>query len=269
MPELDASFDDASPVTEPTEEATEVVEDSLGNQFLSKIPEQDRPIVGKYVKDWDGNVTRKFQELQGQLKPYKELGNLEEIQKARQFYNVWQTNGEQVFGNLLKGFFQHYGDDAYNRLNAMLGIEAAQMAEEQQEWEYETEEEDPRDIQLQNMQQELEEFRAWREQQESYVEEQQASAQLDDMLAGMHNVRADIPEKFILQGIAAGSNPEQIIAFYDELAANRGSQNTPRNTPPPVMGGQGGVPSGQVDVSKLDRKGRTALVAQFLEAAGQ
>lgn len=266
MPELDASFDDASPAEEPTENV-EVVEDSLGNQFLSKIPEQDRPIVGKYVKDWDGNVTRKFQELQGQLKPYKELGAIEEIQKARQFYDVWQNNGEQVFGNLLKGFFQHYGDEAYTKLNAMLGVEA--MAEEQQEWEYETEEEDPRDVQIQNMQAELEEFKTWREQQENYVLEQQASSQLDEMIGAMHNARSDIPEKFILQGIAAGSNPEQIIAFYDELAANRGSQNTPRNTPPPVMGGQGGVPSGQVDVSKLDRKGRTALVAQFLEAAGQ
>jgi hypothetical protein len=261
--ELDASFDDASPAPETTEE-TVVVEDSLGNQFLSKIPEQDRPIVGKYVKDWDGNVTKKFQELRGQLKPYQELGDLEQIQKAHNFYNNFRTNGNQVFGQMVKGFFDHYGENAPTELNKLLGIEMPN--EEVNDWEETSEEPDPNEVFQQNVSAELEQLREFKETYEQQQLEAQLEKQVDSMVTAVHNTRSDIPEKFVLQGIAAGAQPEAIIAFYDEIR-NSGSQQAPRN-PPPIMGGQGGVPSGQVDVTNLTPQQRKAAVAQYL-AAGE
>ena len=260
--EFDASLDEPSPAVS---EESVVVEDSLGNQFLSKIPEQDRPIVGKYVKDWDGNVTRKFQELQGQLKPYKELGDLDQIRAAHNFYNNFRTNGNQMFGTMIKAFFEHYGETAGQELNRLLGIE---MAQQEGDWEYQDEEEpDDNQIFQQNVVSEIEELRSFKETYEQQQLEAQLEKQVDSIVGAVHNARSDIPERFVLQGIASGATPEKIIAFYDEIR-NSGSQQTSRN-PPPIMGGQGGVPSGQVDVSKLDAKGRKSLVAQYLAASDQ
>lgn len=263
--ELNASFDETASPAEPVEE-TVVVEDSLGNQFLSKIPEQDRPIVGKYVKDWDGNVTKKFQELHERYKPYKDLGDPTEVQQAYQFYNHFKTNGESMLGNMVKAFYQHYGDQAPARLNQLLGVDVSN-----EDWEYEEEgdeEIDPNEAFQQNVQAELEELRSFRETYEQQQIEAQVNQQLDATLAAMHNERPEIPQDFLVQGIASGATPQQILSLYDQIAASRGSQSSPRN-PPPVMGGQGGVPSGQVDVSKLDAKGRKALAMQYLESAGQ
>lgn len=266
--QLDASFDDASPAPETTEETVEVVEDSLGNQFLSKIPEQDRQIVGKYVKDWDGNVTRKFQELRGQLKPYQELGELEQIQAAHNFYNNFRTNGTQMFGTMVKEFFKHYGEEAPAQLEKLLGVTVSNQQEPvENEWDYSQEEPDETQVQLQNVQSELEQLREFRETYEQQQLESQLEKQVDSMVSAVHNQRSDIPERFVLQGIAAGAQPEAIIAFYDEIRSS-GSQQAPRN-PPPIMGGQGGVPSGQVDVSKLDSRGRKSAVVQFLAAGDQ
>ena len=103
---------------------------------------------------------------------------------------------------------------------------------------------------------------------EQEKQEAELNKQLDATLNQMHTVRPDIPEQFLIQGIAAGNDPKSIVELYDQITKNVGSQRPPR-TPPVVMGGQGGVPSGQVDVSKLNKEQRLAYMAQMLEASQQ
>lgn len=137
-----------------------------------------------------------------------------------------------------------------------------------QEWDYSQGEPNPMDLQFQNMAQKLEEMEAWKVEQEQAALEAELERQVDGIVKGVHTTRSDIPDRFILQGVASGASPEKIIAFYDEIR-NNGSQQQSRPNPPPVMGGQGSMPSGQVDVSKLTPQQRRAYVAQQLAALDQ
>ena len=260
--DLNIEGETASPATPPVEELT------LGSQFLSNIPEQDRPIVQKYVKDWDGNVTKKMQALHEQYKPYKELGaDVEELKRAYAFTNNFRQNGPQMFGTMLKGFFEHYGDNAYQELNRLLGIEAAAMSQDQEQWQY-TEEPDEDTIFRTQVQQELEELREFKQQYQQQQEHEAASRQFDQILQSVSQSRPDVPQQFIIQGFAAGeTNIQNILSSWDSYKEQFGGQQTSRPNPP-VTGGQGGVPAqGQVDVSKLDKSGRMSLVEQMLAAS--
>lgn len=281
--EIDISLDggtDASP-SEPVVEET--IDYGLSESFLNQIPEEHRGIVGKYVKNWDGTVTKKFQDIHEQYKPYKELGELEELQRAAKFANEFRQNGEGMFGKMLKGFFETYGDQAYARLNELMGIQTQQEAGEMAynddgEWEdfaNGEEEPDPRDIQLANMAEKLEQFEQWQAEQQEKAEMAEASSVLDNLVSQIHTARNDIPEEFILDGFAAMKNPQQIVESWDSWFGGRqtnGQQPVSTSRPlPPNVGGQGGVPSaGQVDVKSLDKQGRMALAEQWLaNAQGQ
>lgn len=267
--ELDASFEsDASP----TEDVVELTpEETLGNQFLSNIPEQDRPIVAKYVKDWDGKVTKKFQSIHDKYRPYKDMGELEELQKAYQFYGNFRSNGEQMFTQMLQGYIQHYGADAPRMLMEALGVSDYQNGQQQSQdqWDYSQGEPTQQDVQFQNMQEELNQLREFQQQQIEFQQTQELEKQLDAILDQMHTARPDIPQEVLLQGIAAGIEPNTIVSNYDNLVKSIGSQRQ-RPNPPTVMGaGQGGLPSSQVDVAKLDAKGRKSLIEQYLAASSE
>ena len=78
--------------------------------ILNKIPEQDRNIVAKYIKDWDGNVTKKFQEIHENYKPYKEFGSVEDLKTAMEI--ISQMNNDPIgFINLMQEALKESGFD--------------------------------------------------------------------------------------------------------------------------------------------------------------
>lgn len=273
LDEIDVSLDngDASPSEPEVEEV--VYETTFDESFLNHVPEEHRPIVGKYVKDIDGKITKKFQEIHNQYKPYKELGEVEQLQRALHFTEHFQQNGEQVFAKMLKGFINHYGpENAYKELNRVLGLEVPEVSDNYiPEGGWEQEEPDPKDVQLQNVMSELEQLKAWRAEQQEQSEMAEAATQLDALIGQMHNARPDIPEEFMINGFAAGQNPQQILESWDSWFGGKANGQQPQQNSrptPPIVGGQGGVPSsGQVDASKLDKQGRMNLAEQWLAAA--
>lgn len=266
--ELDASFDiPVSPAEPPVEIASEPeVEVTLGNEFLHGIPDQDRPIVAKYIKDWDGNVTKRFQKIHDEYRPYKELGDVEAIQRAINFQENFRQSGDQVFANMFKHWFEFHKDQAVPKLYELLGVEGARDMYGQQmndEGFDPGEPPDPRDIEFSNMQQELEEMRAWRAEQTEAAQMAEAQKQLDNVMRDLHNAHGDFDDTYVITQMAAGANPQQAIEAYQNLVSGIGSRQ-PTRTPFKTMGGQGGVPSGQVDVTKLGPADRKAAVQQML-----
>lgn len=265
---LNVSFEEASP--DEQTETPELPSNAFFNQqeFLSAVPEQDRPIVQKYLKPvmsgWDAGINKKLEERANEVKRWAELGDYEEVQKAHTFFNNFRTNGETIFAEMVKSYFQHYGDEAPAKLNELLGVNVSDFQNQQEEYE----EPDPNEVFQQNVMKELEEFRAWREEQQQAQTEQQLNAQLDNILNQMHTTRPDIPQDYILMGISSGVDPQTIVNNYDALKQSISSQ-VQKPQPPIVMGGQGGIPSGQVDVSKLDAKGRMSAVEQWLAASSE
>jgi hypothetical protein len=264
----DVSFGEPSQSSsEPqVQEAAESIE-GLASPFLAKIPAQDRAIVGKYIKDWDAGVTKRFQEYSGKLKPYEALGPIEELERWRNLHNNFRANPEGVFRIMYEGLQQQYGEDFEQQLVRILGLEEeGEMSDEQGYYEEEQqggEEYDENEVFQQNVISELEELRAWRDEQMQAQASQMEEAQLDQVLTALHQRYGDFDDEGVLIRIAAHGDPHKAVQEWRQMVSKY-SQNGPQRQAPKVMGGQGGVPSEQVDAKSLRGEQRKALVAQML-----
>ena len=252
-----------------------------GQEFISTVPEADRPIVQKYLspvmQQWDGGLNEKFQTSAAKIKQYEELGELEKIQRATSFYDGWNADPENTVRSILGAIAEYSGSaEAFaQQMYALTGIPQSPQGEQQvtnldQGFNME-EEEDPRDQlfeQLAQNQQELNErMEAWQTEQEDARD----NAALDNEMNRLHNQYGQFDDSYVLLQIANGVPSDQAVQAFQSLGQTYfgGNSQPPPRTPPKVMGGQGGIPSGQVDPSKLKPQDRRALVQQFLDAQAQ
>ncbi len=91
---------------QPVEEQESESGGELSNPFLQNVAEEDRDVVGKYVKPWDANVTRRFQEVHNQYKPYKDLGEIEQLKQDVEIANFIRNNPDQMYQMLHEQFGQ-------------------------------------------------------------------------------------------------------------------------------------------------------------------
>lgn len=265
---------DVSEQTEqPVQSSEPQVEETLGNSFLTKIPEQDRAIVAKYVKEWDANVTRKFQESAGKLKPYESLGPLDEVQKYVNFGQNFRNNPQardELFRRMWQGYQQQYGEEFDSRILELLQL---QLEEEMNEQEFDggQDYDEPDEFQVfqQNVSSELEELRAFKESYEGERQTAQEMEQLDTVIKAMHNKFGDFNDRFILAQLATGADIPTAIKAWNETVSGISNQQGPKRQPPKTIGtGQGGVPNEQVNTNELRGKDRRAAVEAMLEQLG-
>lgn len=237
----------------------------LASPFLAKIPASDRAVVGRYIKDWDAGVTKKFQEYSGKLKPYEALGPIEELIKYRQLAMNIRTNPEAVFKIMFEGFQEQYGDEFEQRLPQILGLEEAMTdydyngeGEEYEEGEY-----DPNEVFQQNVVAELEDLRTWRESQEAAALQAEENQQLDAVLGALHQRFGDFDDDGVLIEMAKHGDPIRAVNDWRQKIS-RYSQNGAQRQAPKVMGGQGGVPSEKVETNALRGAERKAAVMNML-----
>lgn len=240
--------------------------EGLASPFLAKIPPQDRDIVGRYIKDWDAGVTKRFQEYSGKLKPYEQLGTVDEIVKWQNLHNNFRYNTEWVFKTMYEGLLEQYGENFETELARILGVEGEEMSDWNGEQEYEEADSgvpDESEIFQQNVIQELEDLRAWREEQMQAQASQEENAQLDRVLTALHQKFGEFDDEGVLVRLAAHGDPIKAVQEWKSMIS-RYSQNGSSRQAPKVMGGQGGVPSEQVDTKSLRGVDRKAAVAQML-----
>ena len=97
MPGAEAPVDTGTPI-EGQGEA------SLSSDFLANVPESDRAVVSRYIKDWDSGVTKKFQEIHGQYEPYKQLGDVDKLRQAVEVYDLLDNSPEIIYETLKQHF---------------------------------------------------------------------------------------------------------------------------------------------------------------------
>ena len=244
---------------------------SLASPFLSKIPASDRAIVGRYVKDWDAGVTKKFQDYSSRIKPYEALGSIDELRQYSTFVNNFRSNPEAIFKLMWEGLQEQYGDSFQQELHRILQLEAQEMSDEYYDQGDGSEVDqngqqpgfDPNEQFQQNVVRELEELRAWREEFVQSQEDAVGQAQLDTVLQQMHTQFGQFDDNFILLQLSQHGNVEQAIQAWNQLLGQYGSPQ-PQRQAPKIMGGQGGVPSGQVNTELLRGKDRREMVANML-----
>lgn len=255
-------------------------ESDLYNGFLNNIPEQDRGIVAKYAKDWDGNVTRKMQEIHEQYKPYKELGDVDKIQTALTLMDRFDTMPLEVYKLFHESLAQRYGEDFADKL-------WEDQMNDDVEYEYVDEDGnpvDPADLDdyevvensgindtLQQYGATIEDLQNWKNAQEQQAREAQENAELDGMLKNMHTTflegyKLDEDDNdWLLVQLAKNRTPEQAAEAWKKKF---GGQQSPRLAPR-ILAGQGGVANDQVDLAKLRGAGRRKMVADILSQANQ
>jgi hypothetical protein len=207
----------------------------FASQYLNSVEEADRPIVSKYIKGWDGNVTQKFQELNDQLKVY---------QDPKAFYNI-MTEQMRDMGLL---------DDS-NGTEGTTPVGGGLP-------EYEGL---PQNF-VQEFQTLKDELKGLREFKQSYDQQQQSQSQqqqLDNLLQTLQTEHGEFDQAAVLGRILQGMSPDEAVKDYKKLLQKLG---TPERKPAPPVIGTGRIAVEQVDRTKIsnDKKARTGLVADIL-----
>lgn len=244
-----------APVADPS--APEPSPDSLAPDFLKNIPDADKAIVEKYVKEWDAGVTKKFQGIHEQYAPYKELGEISQVQAAIQLRELIENDPEYVY-NMLKQEF-----DSQEQQNPTgPGGQPAKMPE--------FEGLPPQFVeQFQNQQTMLENLAQLVLESRHKETEQQEDAALEEYVSELKKTHGDFDEDFVLAKMWHGMSGEDAVKAYQSLTQEIiNGREKPKPQPPGLFGG-GVIPTDTPDVSKLTGKETRNMVAELLARAGQ
>lgn len=273
------SLDDVSFDAEPVEAQSTPDTSEIYHGFLNNIPEQDRQIVGRYAKDWDGAVTRQFQKIHDEYKPYKELGDVEQLRMAQEFINKFNEMPLEVYQVFKQGLAEQFGEDFEEQLMNQNGYQEDGEYEDVDD-EYDDDDDgDYEEIELpeavldflEQIGATVDDIQSWREQQEAAAEEQYENEQLDNLLKDVHNsllkgykLDSDDDDWLLIQ-MSKGKEPKEAAEAW--IKKFGGQQSGARPVAPRIMSGQGGVPNDQVDLTKLRGQDRRSAVAAILEQA--
>lgn len=247
-----------------------------GNPFLDGILAQidpaHRPIVEPYLGKWNAGVTRRFQELHGELAPYKELGaDPDTLAEAYRLYQMIDTNPQGVMEIL---------QQALEELGVTPGAAPQQGQAPQGQGNPPAPAGEPQASQLTALPPELEQrlgtFESVLEamaqrflQQEDTQTQEAEDAQLDQYLGNLRTEFGDFNEQFVIAQMMAGMSGEDAIkAYHNAIQAEVNKRSRMPNVPP-TLGGGGGVPNEGKSITDASSKETKNLVANILAASQQ
>lgn len=249
--------DPPDPVGNEQEEEEEEIDYSHAKQFLEGIedPEVLRQL-DPYVRKWDAGVTRRFQELHSQLRPYQELGDPDTLNQAAQLYQIMQQDPKRVYEALKQAF-----DKEQQKGEASDPQQQQQQAEQTGGL--------PPDVQERF--DKLEKVATWLASQyqtnQQKTQQQQEDEALEEYLGNLKTEFGDFNEKFVLSQMMAGMSGEDAVKEYQKLLKDASKQATPNA--PQVLSGGGSVAREPIEPGKLSNKDTQALVAQLMEQSDQ
>ena len=239
---------------QPTESQQELEPEysDFAKGILSGIPETDRATVGKYIKDWDGNVTKKFQEIHQQYEPYKQLGDIEDVQTAM-YYRSMMQNDPVEFVKQVTDAMREAGM-SLDDLNFNGEEEAEPEAPVGSVPKEYVQRMDRLETMLGTM---FEKFDGYTSSQESERQIQM----LDNKLSQMHSAHGDFDDEWVLLQIEKGKDPDEAVDMYIKKF---GSPS--RKPAPTLLSANGAVRQDQVVPSKLTPEQRRQYAAQIMAA---
>lgn len=229
---------------------------SLAEGVLAQIPEADRPVVEKYLKTWDSNVSKRFQEIHESYKPYKDLGEVEDLKAWVQAAKVLQEDPEYVYELLAK----ELGKQNITQEPPKKSTSTAPVGGGQKNFQ-----ELPPEIleRLDKSDQILDQLARAFIAQATTTKQEQEDAQLDSFLDEMHREHGDFDEDYVLLKIYNGADPVQAIQDFQSRFGGSGSNGSRGSSGPPVLTG-GGIGAQQQNVKDMTQGETKALVANIL-----
>lgn len=249
--------------------------DSLADNFLSSVSDEDKEVVGKYIKEWDAGVTRKFQEIHGSYAPYKDLGDIESLQQAIAVAQMLENDPEHIYNALAEMLEknvqpntqgQQQGNGNQNGLGN-LGLPGQQQVPPELN-AYLT----PVQEQMAQQQKMLEQLAQIVVTTNNQSREQQEDAALDSWLAGLHEKHGQFDDNAVLFKVMNGMDGDQAVEGWKndilQSAKELGLTTYQGPTPPPSLSG-GSVPDNGTSVTEMDSKSTKELVANIMQMASQ
>jgi len=240
--------------------------DDLANPYLASIPEVDRNVVAKYIRGWQGNVTQRFQALHDRYRPYEELGEVEDIERAAALYNLMQESPHEVFRVLADN-----AGEVPEIAELLQQYTGQQQGGYQQQGQVENpwaEHGIPDDFASMFIQQQqvlaalADKVMGY----DSNQQEQEEAAQLDEVIGELHSEYGDFDEDAVLLRMYQGMDPDAAVADWSESIQQAINSRQSAKPPPMVLGGNGSVPHGGVDPTKMSDADRRNYIAQQLQA---
>jgi len=234
----------------------------LGSGFLSKVDPADRPVVERYVKDWDRGVNERFQSLHNEYKPYKDLGVPYDDIVSGLHFKTWIDNDPQGFLTTLAENLAKQNIDIADLLGIGVQQQPPSGSQVPEGWENLPEDFRNRFSQMEQMLQLVGETQIQTNQRSL---EKQEDAEFDDYLQELRQVHGDYDEQFVTAMIAAGYDGPEAVAMYQERYGNS-QQPSPRPQLTP-LNGSGSVGHNGFDPTKATSKDVRSLVGQLLANA--
>ena len=249
--------------------------------FLGQVDPAHRSIVEPYIGKWDAGVTRRFQELHGQLQPYQALGaDPDTLGQALQLFQMVDNDPQSVLSLLqeLVGGGQQQAPGLGDP-NALLGQQQPQGLQGQppqgqpgQQPPGLPPEVQQQLAQLPLMQQVLEQLAQGHLDQQRQAQEAQEDAQLDQYLSLLKKEYGDWDangERFIIAQMMSGMDGEQAVQAYHQAIQGQVNARSQRPNVPPILGGGGSVPPEGQRIAQASRKDTKSLVANILAQSAQ
>jgi hypothetical protein len=252
--------------TEPQPQSQEgQVTDSLGSDFLKNIPDNERPIVEKYVKDWDAGVTKKFQEIHGQYEPYKQFGSVEDVQQAIELMQLLENDPAFVKAQIEEYLASQPGGNQQNQQTQQIQTPPTQQVQTNPQLEQALQPFlKPLQEENQKLQGYVEKIAQALYNQDQSSKEAQEDAALDAVLRDLETTHGKFDVDAVLYRMYqnGGDTEKAWKDWHDSIQAYIPQQQS--SNLPPVFSGEA-ISSEPVDVGNMPNKDIVSLVAGIME----
>lgn len=235
--------------------------------FLKDVPEADKPVVARYLKGINGEVTKRFQGIHDQYKGWKDLGvQPEQARAALDFYQFANDDPVGFYQNIMN-FIRQNPEAAKN-----IGFTDDMLEGGQQQQQIE-EQEDPWEAagltgygeRFDQMEKALNVIAEIMQGQMTQSQEEVEDQELDALLEQLRSDHGDFDEGFVLSRIWGGMDPNEAVkAWFDTIETHVNSARSRPNLT--LLGGTGGTPSNRVDPRQMTGEQKAELFASMLQA---
>jgi len=245
-----------------TEISTQPSDSDYANHFLSQIPENERNIVGKYVKQWDAGVTRRFQDINNRYKHYDDLGwDQDTTSQMAEIYRMLNEEPETLYERL----GEHFGGQV-NEQNQQEGQPSQEIQEFPPEIQSKFEQVDKLHTVVEALAQHF------LDSQQSQ-QEMQEDSELNDYLEQLHEEFGDYDEDYVCMLLENGLDGAEAVMKWQQVIQeqiNAASQATSGMIPTLSSSGGGAVPMPeQQNLGKVPSKDIVNMIKNVLGSVNQ
>jgi hypothetical protein len=236
-------------------------------EILDQLPDEFHPLITPKLEAWDAGVQTRFQSLQSQYEPFKQFVEQEVdpafIEQAIGLAAAIEQDPERVYKALAEAY--GYGQGAEVTPETLTTDE--------------DDETDPIATRLAEHERMMEEMASTFLADQNAKEQQEFDAALTEYMSALHEAydpTGGFDDNFVLTQLSQGVDGEVAVKNFQETVKKFAggntsvqAQDTSGNGAPPVLGAGGGLPSQQVDISKLSDADAQKLVTEMLRTANE